>query len=100
MAKRKIVFIIVEGPSDDDSLGLFFDEFYDEFNVEVKVMHYDVTTTNGVNQTNILSTIADIIKGFAANNHLNSSHFSEIIHIVDTDGVFIPNDKIEEEIVG
>ena len=30
MAKRKIVFIIVEGPSDDDSLGLFFDEFYDE----------------------------------------------------------------------
>lgn len=100
MAKRKIVFIIVEGPSDDDSLGLFFDEFYDEFNVEVKVMHYDVTTTNGVNQTNILSTIADIIKGFAANNHLNSSHFSEIIHIVDTDGVFIPNDKIEEETVG
>lgn len=27
MAKRKIVFIIVEGPSDDDSLGLFLMSF-------------------------------------------------------------------------
>lgn len=41
---KKIIFVIVEGPSDDDSLGIFFDKYYDNYNVEVKVMHCDITT--------------------------------------------------------
>ena len=29
MARKKIVFVIVEGPSDSDALGLYFNRFFD-----------------------------------------------------------------------
>lgn len=28
MARKKIVFVIVEGPSDSDALGLYFNRFF------------------------------------------------------------------------
>ena len=62
---KKIIFVIVEGPSDDDSLGIFFDKYYDNYNVEVKVMHCDITTKKGVTITNILSKVADVVKEYA-----------------------------------
>ena len=30
MARKKIVFVIVEGPSDSDALGLYFNRFLTE----------------------------------------------------------------------
>ena len=59
---KKIIFVIVEGPSDDDSLGIFFDKYYENYNVEVKVMHCDITTEKGVTTTNIFKNIAEIVK--------------------------------------
>lgn len=94
---KKIIFVIVEGPSDDDSLGIFFDKYYDNYNVEVKVMHCDITTKKGVTITNILSKVADVVKEYAENNHLKREHFKEIIHIVDTDGVYVSNDIVVED---
>lgn len=94
---KKIVFVIVEGPSDDDSLGIFFDKYYDDYHVKVKVMHCDITTTKGVTTTNILSKVADIVKEYAGNNHLKREHFKEIIHIVDTDGVYVSDDLVIED---
>ena len=44
MAKRKIVFVIVEGPSDDEALGILFSKIYDKNSVYVHIMHGDITT--------------------------------------------------------
>lgn len=94
---KKIIFVIVEGPSDDDSLGIFFDKYYEDYRIEVKVMYCDITTTKGVTTTNILRKVAEVVKEYAANNHLNREHFKEIIHIVDTDGVYVSNDLVIED---
>ena len=44
MAKRKIVFVIVEGPSDDEALGVLLSKIYDKDSVYVHIMHGDITT--------------------------------------------------------
>ena len=39
MTRKKIVFIIVEGPSDDEALGVIFSRAFDKNAVYVEVMH-------------------------------------------------------------
>lgn len=43
MARRKIIFVIVEGPSDDQALGVLLDRFFDQNEVYVQVMHEDLS---------------------------------------------------------
>lgn len=101
MARKKIVLVIVEGPSDDDALGLMFKHFFERYNnqeARVHIMFRDITTEYGNVQCNIITAIDREVKKYANNNHLQNSHFSEIIHIVDTDGVFVDNSKVVEDL--
>ena len=41
MTRKKIVFVIVEGPSDDEALGAIFSRAFDKNAVYVEVMHGD-----------------------------------------------------------
>ena len=75
VARKKIVFIIVEGPSDDTALGLLFNRFYQNKQVYIQILHRDITTENGVNPSNIISSVCNEIKTYAKAIHLNSSHF-------------------------
>lgn len=43
LARKKIVFIIVEGPSDDTALGTLFHRMYDQNTTFVHIMHRDIT---------------------------------------------------------
>ena len=70
MAKRKIVFVIVEGPSDDEALGVLLSKIYDKDSVYVHIMHGDITT---------------------------QADFKEIIHIVDMDGAYAPDSAVVED---
>ena len=51
LTRRKIVFVIVEGLSDDTALGLALSNVYDKELVYVHIMHGDITTKAGVNGT-------------------------------------------------
>lgn len=96
MPRKKIVFIIVEGPSDEDALGVLLNRIYDSKAVYVHVMHCDITTERDVNPSNIVSKIGSLVKSYA-NQKFKSTDFSQIIHITDTDGAFIPNDAVVED---
>ena len=98
MARKKIVFVIVEGPTDNDALGLVFEHFFKEKEVYVHIVHGDITTRAGINNANILKAVVEEIKGYASNTHLTSKDFQEIIHIVDMDGAFVDNTKVVEDI--
>lgn len=98
MARKKIVFVIVEGPTDNDALGLVFEHFFKEKEVYVHIVHGDITTRTGINNSNILKAVVEEIKGYASNTHLTSKDFQEIIHIVDMDGAFVDNTKVVEDI--
>lgn len=94
MTRKKIVFVIVEGPSDDDALGVVFSKFYSKDEVHVEVMHCDITTDFG--RTPIVSKIGNVVKSYAGHT-FKQSDFRQIIHIVDMDGAYIPDENIVED---
>ena len=65
MPRKKILFVIVEGPSDDAALSVLLSRFFDSNVVHVHVMHCDITTELGVTPNNIVRTIGDCVKKFA-----------------------------------
>ena len=98
MARKKVLFIIVEGPSDDEALGLIFTRLFSANHVHVEITHGDITSRNDVNKDNIVSKIGDIVRKYAADYSLKQSDFLEVIHIIDTDGAYISNNSIVEDI--
>lgn len=102
MARKKVVFVIVEGPSDETALGVILSRYFDKDSVYTHVMHCDITTEfdqdtrQKVGSADITKKIAEVVKRWADTNRLKPEHFERIIHIVDTDGAFIPEDKVEQ----
>lgn len=97
MARKKVVLVIVEGPSDDAALGIMLNRVYDKDSVYVHIMHGDITTRKGVTSQNIISKIGNEVRDYAKSQHYAAKDFKQIIHIVDTDGAYIPDDKVIEE---
>ena len=98
VARKKIVFVIVEGPSDEEALGVILSRLYSSSEVYVHIMHGDITSEfiESPNE-NILTRVASEVEGYAKSNHFEKIHFKEIIHIVDTDGAFIPDANVMED---
>ena len=97
MARKKIVFVIVEGPSDDIAIGSCLDKLFACETVHVEVMHCDITTLNDVTGQNIINKICDVVKKYAGNNSFTRKDFKQIIHIVDTDGAFVDESLVIED---
>lgn len=96
MPHKKIVFVIVEGPSDEEALGVLLNRIYDSKAVYVRVMHCDITIELDVNAGNVVAKISDVVKKYAGRT-FKPGDFSRIIHITDMDGVFIPDDAVVED---
>ena len=100
MPRKKVVFAIVEGPSDETALGVLLSRHFDKDSVYTHVMHCDITTEfdkdtrQRVGAADITKKIAEVVKRWADSNRLKSEHFERIIHIVDTDGAFVTEDCI------
>ncbi|MCD7745834.1 MAG: hypothetical protein LUI13_11255 [Lachnospiraceae bacterium] len=92
--EKKIVAIIVEGPSDDEALGVLFSRLFDENEVYVIIMHGDISTDKNVSPGNIVSKIGNLLKKYAASTHYKASDFQQVIHIIDMDGVYIPDSAV------
>ena len=96
MAHRKIMFVIVEGTSDETALGVILNRIYDKASVYIHIFHGDITTKRGVNNQNIISKIGNIVRRYAKETHFKQTDFQEIVHICDMDGAYISDDNIIE----
>jgi len=94
VARKKIVFVIVEGVSEQDALGAILSNIYDKDTVWVQVLRKDITSEYGVDPANILSKLGNEVRSYANTYRLKKGDFKEIIHIVDMDGAYIPNENI------
>lgn len=97
LARKKIVFVIVEGPSDETALGVLLSRIYDKNAVHIHIWHGDITSDSKVTPGNILSKVGSAVKSFASSQHYKNIHFAEILHIVDMDGAYISDDCIIED---
>ena len=62
MARKKIVFVIVEGPSDDEALGVMLEKVFSSNTVFVHITHGDITSKPGTDPSRILIAVGDIVK--------------------------------------
>lgn len=99
MQTNKILLFIVEGPSDEQSLAPALEKIILQKNVKFKVIHGDITSDSNSNINNIEKRISNncVKKFINENSQYNLSDIYGIVHIVDLDGAFIPDDNIEED---
>lgn len=96
LTRRKIVLVIVEGQSDDTALGIALNQIFDKDTVYVHIMHGDITTQKGITSQNIVGKLGKDVTAYAHSRHYLAKDFKQIIHIVDTDGAYIPKEHINE----
>ena len=96
MARKKVVFVIVEGPSDDAALGVILNRLFDKSKVHIEIIHGDITTDLNIDPVDIASALGKIVKDYAESMHFSQVHFQQVIHLVDMDGAFIPDTSIVE----
>lgn len=90
MSEKKVVAFIVEGPSDEAALGTIMKEFFASNEVQFIVIHGDITLKDYVSVDNILAKINEQIDRIKSKYRYELKDFIKIIHITDTDGVYIP----------
>ena len=98
MARKKVVFVIVDGASDETALGIALNQVFDKGSVYVHILHGDITTRTGVNSKNIVAKVGNEVRAYTTSNHYKASDFKQIIHIVDTDAAYLADDKILEDL--
>ena len=76
MARKKIVFVIVEGVSEQDALGAILSNIYDKDTVWVQVLRKDITSEYGVDPSNILSKLGQFANKFKVDAE-NGSEISQ-----------------------
>lgn len=94
MISKKIVFVIVEGPSDSEALGVILEKIFSSNTVHVHIIHGDITIRNKVDSSNIVKEITDEVKKYASSSHLKKSDFERVIYIVDMDGAYVDKNLV------
>lgn len=94
MAKKKIMLFIVEGPTEESSLSTVLSRIFSSDLVRFQVVHGDVLTRDFVSSDRVISAVNEQIKQFRGDIY-KASDFCKVIHLVDIDGVFIPDSAIQ-----
>lgn len=96
MAEKKVVAFIVEGPSDEAALGTIMKEYFSSNEVQFVVVHGDITLKDYVSIDSILIKINEQIEIVKSKYRYQQEDFIKIIHIADTDGVYISDEDVKE----
>ncbi len=91
MSEKKVIAFIVEGPSDEAALGTIMKEYFSNNEVQFVVVHGDITLKDYVSNSDILKKINEKIENIKSRYRYVQGDFMKIIHIADTDGVYIPD---------
>lgn len=93
--KKKIVLFIVEGINDKTCLALCMDQLLDNNTVRFEITDGDITTQYGSSSSNIAAKVGDVVRKFSG-RIFKPTDFLEIVHLVDMDGAYIPDENIVE----
>lgn len=97
MKRKKVVLVIVEGPSDEEALGAVLSKYFDTNEVRLYVCRGDITTEKGNKCSNIISKVNECVKQHMALYSLRRTDYKEIIQVADMDGAFVPDSAIVED---
>ena len=88
MNEKKVVAVIVEGPSDENAVGGILKEYFSSAEVQFAVVHGDITSDYHTTVENVVAKVGNLIEGIKSKYGYHWGDFLRIIHIADTDGAF------------
>lgn len=97
MASKKVVLFLVEGINDKVSLGSILKALYKDKNVFLQITDGDITTNDSTTLSNVIEKINNHVKKSMLETHYRKSDIIQIVHLVDTDGTFVKDEKITYE---
>lgn len=100
MSEKKVVAVIVEGPSDENAIGGILKEYFSSEEVQFAVAHGDITSDDSTSVDNVVGKVHDLIDGMRSRYGYRWEDFVRIIHIADTDGAFTRGCVTEAEVDG
>ena len=98
MAKteKKVIAIIVEGPTDEDAIGSILKAYFSSEEIQFVVIHGDITLQKYVNAGNIIRVIDEQIHIMMNRYGYHDADMKQIFHVLDMDGVCIPDEDVRE----
>lgn len=94
--EKKVLLFIVEGISDKVSLQAVLESYFDSSKVQISVVRSDITQESL--PTTIKTNLNFNIQRFCNIEKLKIKDIQRVIHIVDTDGTFVPENSIIQNI--
>ena len=91
---KKIILFLVEGSTDSTSLGLVMSRLLETADVRFYVLGGDICYRYRINDENAAKTVMRPINGFLQRYRLKKTDILQIVHIIDTDGAFIPPERV------
>lgn len=95
MAKKKIMLFIVEGGTDETSFDTVLSRIFSSDSVKFQIVHGDILTQDFPTPNKIVAAVNEEIKKFKGNIY-RTTDFCKVVHLTDTDGVFIPDSDVVE----
>ncbi len=88
MLTKKVVLFIVEGITDEISIGHIVERLNNNDKVYFQIVNSDITSNSFSNNSNILKRINEQVKSSMSEQHYKKKDIIKIVHLVDTDGAF------------
>lgn len=89
---KKVIIFIVEGITDEISLGNIITKLNKNNKIYFHIVNKDLTSDLKSNNTNIIKNIYKQVNDCIQTEHFEKKDIMDIIHIIDIDGAFI-NEK-------
>lgn len=93
-AEKKVVLFLVEGSTDSTSLGFVISRLIESADVRFHVLGGDLCYRFRINRQNAAKTIMRPVNSFLQRYRLRKGDILKIVHVIDTDGAFIPATRV------
>ena len=97
---KKVIFVIVEGPTDKDALSSVLKQIFSSAEVHFHVIYGDITTEDAITANNAKSYVAKRVAAEMKKYAYKESDILQIVHLIDTDGAFIPDNLVNIGVQG
>lgn len=91
---KKIILFLVEGSTDSTSLGLVMSRILENADVRFYILGGDICYRYHINEANAERSVLRFVNGFLQRYRLKKSDILKIVHIIDSDGAFIPPERV------
>jgi len=95
MKSKKVILFIVEGVTDKNSLSLILSKLISNSHIRFHIVGGDITTNKNTTIQNCITKVKDEINKFLSISKFKKNDILEVIHLVDTDGVYIKDEFVK-----